>query len=539
MKTPAGLSLKTKAALVIGLVLVGLLGGMLFILSSDLGTSFAELQAASARQQLQRVVTHLDQRAEKMLSDVTENALWDDTHDFIAGKNPGYLAQNYYAVPEVVARFDVILVWDAKGDLVESAVLTIDELRSGLPDGTTAAEFAPTAFLNLGAPRAVGLLSTSRGPLLYASAEVRRTDGSGESNGTLTYATFLEGRVLDQAARISGVDSLDLAAASPATASLPAALTPRTNILPPPIAYFSQDSAAWVTGSNPEATLDLPALGDGGQPVIIRAALSNELFDLATSSRLKMMLYPLVGGLILALTVIVLVDRLVLRRISLLTGEMQRIAESGDWAHQIAISGRDEFAALAQSANRMLSSLQAKSQALQRERALATSILQSTAESVIAVQIDPHPTVADQSLVVVRSNAAAAAFLARAPEKLHRHYLELDFPEIRDPTLHSRLLTAAESQQPFSIELAGLESRDGRWFRLSASPWEEGLVLSIHDTTQSRQIEAELRESLAEIERFNYAMMGREDRILELKAEINALVADRDQPPPYLAATHG
>ncbi len=533
MKLPRGLSLKTKTALVIGTVLVALLGGMLYLLSAELIESFSTLQATTARQQIQRIVTFIDRTTRKTVGDTAENALWDETYDFLLGGDPDYLERNFYAVADVVPDFDVILVWNSEGQLMDSAILSEDELLKGLPDGTSAAEFAPTTVLDPDTSRAQGLIRTSRGPLLYASVGVSRTNGSGDPVGTLTYATFLEGRILDQAEWISGVVSLDIAEGPELMDPESATFTPQTTTLTPPVAYFDPNDTAWLTGSTPLATLVFPVTGGDEEPVVIRADLSNELFDLAISSRHKMVLYPLAGAIVLILTTIALVDRLVLRRISELTSEMHRVAESGDSARKIAISGRDEFAALARSANRMLHSLQAKSQALHRERALATSVLQSTTECVIAVQVDPHPTAATQSLVVIRSNAAAAAFLTTSSDDLHEHYLESYFPEIQEPLLHKKLLAAAESKTPFSGEIAGLETRTGQWFQLSASPWEEGLVITIHDTTQRRHAEAELRESLSEIERFNYAMMGREDRIIELKEEVNALHQRLGTPPTY------
>lgn len=535
MNPPSGLSLKTKTTLVIGLVLAALLGGMLYLLSTELTVGLAEFQSMTARQQLQRIVFSLDRTAEKMVGDTAENALWDDTYEFLRGENPDYLQDNFYAVPDVVPDFDVILVWNADNDLVDSAVVSPEELQNGLPMGTTAAEFSPTTALDPATNRASGFIRTSRGPMLFASVGVRFTDGSGDSIGTLTYANFLTGRLLDQAERISGVVALEIAPDGESFDSQSAELISVTNTLPTPVVSFSPNATLWSTGVTPVGTLAFPVTGGDGDLAVIRADLSNELFDLAESSLLGMILYPLAGGVILTLTVIVLVDRLVLRRISELTSEMHRIAESGDSARQIAISGRDEFAVLAHSANRMVRSLQLKSQALLRERALVASILQSTTECVIAVQVDPHPTTRAQSFIVIRSNAAAATFLATSSEELHQHYLELYFPEIQQAHVHQALVDAADSKTTFSKELAGSGNRAGQWFQLSASPWEEGLVITVHDTTERRHSEADLRESLSEIERFNYAMMGREERVMELKQEVTALQRELGRAATYRA----
>ena len=48
---------------------------------------------------------------------------------------------------------------------------------------------------------------------------------------------------------------------------------------------------------------------------------------------------------------------------------------------------------------------------------------------------------------------------------------------------------------------------------------------------------AELAVQLAELRRWNDATLGREERILELKREINGLLASLGQPPRYPSAT--
>lgn len=55
------------------------------------------------------------------------------------------------------------------------------------------------------------------------------------------------------------------------------------------------------------------------------------------------------------------------------------------------------------------------------------------------------------------------------------------------------------------------------------------------DLTLRKRDEEKLRAMLAELERFNRVMMNREHRVLELKREINQLLATAGQPPAYLS----
>lgn len=59
------------------------------------------------------------------------------------------------------------------------------------------------------------------------------------------------------------------------------------------------------------------------------------------------------------------------------------------------------------------------------------------------------------------------------------------------------------------------------------------LMAMIRDITERRQTDRQIREQLAELLRWQEVMMGREDRVQALKAEINALLAAQNLPPRY------
>jgi PAS domain S-box-containing protein len=78
-----------------------------------------------------------------------------------------------------------------------------------------------------------------------------------------------------------------------------------------------------------------------------------------------------------------------------------------------------------------------------------------------------------------------------------------------------------------------------QWGRWEIHPWYEasgaigGIILFTEDTTERKLAEDELRNRNKDLETFNYAAVGRELRMIELKQEINELCAVAGKPPRY------
>jgi PAS domain S-box-containing protein len=75
-----------------------------------------------------------------------------------------------------------------------------------------------------------------------------------------------------------------------------------------------------------------------------------------------------------------------------------------------------------------------------------------------------------------------------------------------------------------------------RWFEVNAYPSEEGLAVYFRDINRRKQSETQVQQQLDELRRWYRATLGREMRVLELKQEINALLAQAGQPPRYRTA---
>lgn len=67
-------------------------------------------------------------------------------------------------------------------------------------------------------------------------------------------------------------------------------------------------------------------------------------------------------------------------------------------------------------------------------------------------------------------------------------------------------------------------------------PAVQGIIVSVRDITERMAAEEEMARQLDELRRWHSATLGREDRVAELKREVNELAAQLGRPPPYPSA---
>jgi PAS domain S-box-containing protein len=112
-----------------------------------------------------------------------------------------------------------------------------------------------------------------------------------------------------------------------------------------------------------------------------------------------------------------------------------------------------------------------------------------------------------------------------------------------DPAAIERLNGQLARNQSFVGELQGCR-KDGslQWLAIEVQPILDadgqlgGFIAIESDITERRKSEAELRQTMAELARFNRVMVGRELRVVELKREVNSLRLAMGQPIVYPSA---
>jgi PAS domain S-box-containing protein len=150
-------------------------------------------------------------------------------------------------------------------------------------------------------------------------------------------------------------------------------------------------------------------------------------------------------------------------------------------------------------------------------------------------------TVVNYEGKVVKINPELVKMLALSPEEISksdfsiRNYFRLDGSPIPESEIvEGRVL---KEKNPIYLDI-GIEKKNKEkvWLEVKALPCKlsdwAGVIVST-DITERRQREAKLKEQVDELNRWHQVTLGRENRVMELKREINDLLQQMGKPPKY------
>ena len=165
-------------------------------------------------------------------------------------------------------------------------------------------------------------------------------------------------------------------------------------------------------------------------------------------------------------------------------------------------------------------------QALIQSRATARALLDATEESLLLL---------DNDGIVLAANETAASRLQKTPEQMKGTNLFDDLPSEVKKARKAMFDKVLSSGTPTDFE----DTRNGRiyhsiYFPVQAKTGEvTGVAIFAIDITERKRAEEALHENIAELERFSKLAVGREDRMIELKKEINEILRGLGQPEKY------
>jgi PAS domain S-box-containing protein len=494
------MTLSRNILIALGAVLTGLAVLLTVALGAIQLRDIGALERSGAETDVKRVLSALSDTGDELDSKVHDWSNWDETHDFALKPKREWVHTNITPDALQALKVDFVAIVDARHRILEADVLDHAHLafHPVSPELRAALESADglTAPLQLGAVRR-GLHLFHDSPALVASRPLVRSDGSGPPTGAIVF-----GRFIDEAQV--------------------AALGERTHVrlrlvrLDRPLAAAERDAAGRLNEERIAYAAPLDADRIQGfarledlhrRPVLLAVVeLPRAIWKQGLATLRLQIAALLVVMLALAGLTHGLVDRLVLRRLARLAGQLSNIAAEGGAGTRVTMDGRDEITSLAGAVNHVLASLE-RSVSLVRESELQLRTFYDSAGMLRGVLELDGPQVRH-----INDNANTSAFLGLPPEATRGRLsseIGVSPNSIRIWTEHMDV--AWRERRPVAFEYD--TDRNGKRFTLAAivcpmPPGASGrptFAYIVEDVTQRRRAEQELRDARDAAEAANRA----------------------------------
>ncbi len=334
-------------------VVVTVLGILLYAVGAYFVAQVLEQrEQLEVRSTLDRAEEALGFSAEQLSRTAEDWGSWDETYEFLLAADSGYVNANLRPESLNALGVDFMVFLDSDGSIHQVAAVNPD--GSAAPDIPTGLrlhlESEPFAHASLVGEGVSGVLVIPEGLTIVAQRPVLRSDGSGPAVGGLLVGSFIEQSEMETLARLTGekltLHSVDDTAVSGAARELSAGTS----------SVIEPADARTIRGYRMVDDIH----GDPAVVVAIEQPRPTTLL-VAESTRMTT-LFSILAVLVVVLTVSLVVDHLVLRRLSQINSGVSHVAATGEPTRRLDVAGSDELGSLAKAINTMLDTLHSSEQ---------------------------------------------------------------------------------------------------------------------------------------------------------------------------------
>ena len=450
-----------RVKILLTMVPLALVVGLAMKVSGDhvITGGFSQVESRLADGQSRRISDAVE-GAQRTLAQLTRlQAVWDDPYELLrSGDGAGFVGD--YPPGEMWAGYRVsdIVVLDPAGKLVAGGSTAGGDAFGALPPAI-AEDLAALA----GTEPRCGLWRTDS-LLMFCSNPVLHTDGTGPAAGTLVLFQPLDAEALSTISEQLG--------------------------LPVSIAAASDHPITQATGSDSMTIAVTVAVGNDSSGAILTATTDRPVNVQAERTRRNVLAATVVLAVVFLVAMLVLTERLVLRRVRRASGALRELA-TGESGVRLDVAGHDELSVLAANANLMIDVLHHREAVARDEEARSTerlALAESTVDEGAALLADAERSRAEAAGLVASAAAAVLAELSSVSERAG---------ELEAST--GRIGGLVDDSAALSSEALGVATT------------AQGAVGELRDTTQTIEELARLIASIAE-----------ETNLLALNASIEA-----------------
>lgn len=317
--------------------------------------SFSSQEEQETRQNVERVTSAIDDNLRSLLGTTRDWSNWDDTYNYIQGKNQAYFEDNLVDDSSmdgnqlnlmVFVNNDARIVLAKAYDYREHKIMPMPEsLRNHIYVGSPLLDHS-----DISTGRS-GIISLSEGPMLVDAEPILTSQGEGPAQGTLIFGRFLDGRAVAHLAKATLLNISLQALDDPSLDADFSAMRPNLSV----------DSRFGLKPLDANTMAGYSLRDDiyGKPAFMLKIEMPRDAYARGQQTIQYYVLTLIVSGIVFGLVLALVLRTLVLSRVAKLKSDVGRIEASTDMSGRVAIKGDDdELKQLAGSINSMLTALQ-------------------------------------------------------------------------------------------------------------------------------------------------------------------------------------
>jgi PAS domain S-box-containing protein len=464
--------------------------------------SIAISENKEAESNAQRFIINLNITLQEINSTVKDWASWDDTYQFIENNNTAYMDSNLPDQTFIHLELNLIFFINQSRQLVFGKAFDLENQTAINLQDAQISQIANNNFLytNDTSQSEGGLILFAGTPMLVISQPILTSADEGPVRGALIMGRFLDKSQSNALAQAVG---LPFEIFTMGTSQMPTDFQLASKSLSPKNQVF-----AHVTNETNVAGYVL--LQDvSGAPIFITRVDSYRSAYLQAKTSLNYLLvaFAVLGIVIFAVTTILL-DKVVLSRVSRLTNDVTKISTNNDQQNYVNVQGNDELSNLGCKINGMITTIQDSRDKLEQyseslenkveERTLELkksqeklkSIFAASPDAILAIDLQGNITECNKQMFESSGYSRdeligrpASSFLSEVDYKRILKRLEKNNENGSSIHIECSIIKKDMSVYPAELTIGSLRDAQGVPF---------GFVVMIRDLTEKKELEKKL-----------------------------------------------
>lgn len=356
------MTLRVKTLLIVGSSLIALVGSLFVISDILLISSYARLEETSVQRNVSRVQDAINDELRGIEGFTGDYSDWDETVNFVLHPNKDYINSNLQYVTFDNLKINAFIFLNGAGKLIwgEAYTLGSDQFHP-LPVEISEHLKTNDALLQHKdhEDTKAGLLLQDDWPAMIVSRPLMNSRGEGQIFGTVIIGRNLDDSRIE---KISKQTHLKF--------SLQRVDRQLSSDFIQARERLTSDRPIFVKPKDKKTVSGYTLLNDieGKPAVMLQVDVARDVFRQGQLT-IRYFLFALLGvGIVFVLIITLMLERLVLARLSRLSRDVKKVGDTSDFSARVYTAGKDELSDLGTTINWMLSALADSQTALEQEK---------------------------------------------------------------------------------------------------------------------------------------------------------------------------